>query len=95
MKLEITQEHIDEANRLRELDGYRTTDSCVLALALAEQYPEEKKGAGVFTTLGRLAGSGSSVHKAVRRITYRFDAGKKVNPCTLRWEKKEEGGAWG
>ena len=91
MKLEITQEHIDKANRLSKYDGYRANDSCVLSLALAEQYPKEKKGGhGVFTIFGRLAGPHSSVHNEVFRITNRFDTGKKVKPCTLSWRKRKE-----
>ncbi len=90
MKLEIRQEHIDEANMLRKLYRYQANDSCVLALALAEQYPKEKKGYGVFYIFGKLASPGSSVHDAVHRITHNFDTGKQVKPCTLRWRKRKE-----
>ena len=89
MKLEIRQEHIDKANRLRKYDGYKANDSCVLALALAEQYPKMRH-AGIFSIFGLLADPSSSVHDAVSRIAYRFDTGMKVKPCTLSWRKRKE-----
>ncbi len=91
MKLEITQEHITEAKRLRELAGYTPSDNCVLALALAEQYPKEKRiGTGVFFALASLAGPYSYVHNLAGRIASNFDNRRKVEPCTLRWRKRKE-----
>ncbi len=91
MNLVITQEHIDKANRLKLLSRYDVNRHCVLAVALAEQYPREtKEYNNPFTVLGLLTGYSHPAYKLASELSGRFDNMLEIKPCTLRWRKRKE-----